>query len=37
MTGYAAGELLGRNLRLLQGQDREQDGLKRLREALARC
>jgi len=37
MTGYAAGELLGANLRLLQGEDREQDGIRRLREALARA
>src|SRR5271166_1039227 len=34
LTGYPAAELLGRNLRLLQGEDREQDGLHRLREAL---
>lgn len=36
LTGYAASELLGRNLRLLQGEDRDQDGRQRLREALAR-
>jgi diguanylate cyclase (GGDEF)-like protein/PAS domain S-box-containing protein len=36
LTGYSAAELLGRNLRLLQGDDREQDGRHRLREALAR-
>lgn len=36
MTGYSAAELLGRNLRLLQGTEREQEGRKRLREALAR-
>src|SRR6185312_2759408 len=36
LTGYAAAELLGRNLRLLQGEDRDQDGRQRLREALAR-
>jgi two-component system cell cycle response regulator len=35
-TGYAAAEVLGTNLRLLHGTDREQDGLRRLREALAR-
>lgn len=35
LTGYPAAELLGRNLRLLQGEDREQDGLHRLREALS--
>jgi diguanylate cyclase (GGDEF)-like protein/PAS domain S-box-containing protein len=36
LTGYGAAELIGRNLRLLQGNDREQDGRHRLREALAR-
>jgi diguanylate cyclase (GGDEF)-like protein/PAS domain S-box-containing protein len=36
LTGYSAAELLGRNLRLLQGDDREQDGRHRLREALAK-
>jgi len=36
LTGYTAAELLGRNLRLLQGEDRDQDGRQRLREALAR-
>jgi two-component system cell cycle response regulator len=35
-TGYAAAEVLGANLRLLHGTDREQDGLRRLREAIAR-
>ncbi len=34
LTGYPAAELMGRNLRLLQGDDREQDGRHRLREAL---
>ncbi len=34
LTGYAAADLLGRNLRLLQAEDREQDGRHRLREAL---
>ena len=34
LTGYAAADLLGKNLRLLQGDDREQDGRHRLREAL---
>jgi diguanylate cyclase (GGDEF)-like protein/PAS domain S-box-containing protein len=33
LTGYTAAELMGRNLRLLQGEDREQDGRQRLREA----
>lgn len=34
LTGYSAAELVGRNLRSLQGDDREQDGRHRLREAL---
>ena len=34
LTGYSAAELIGRNLRFLQGDDREQDGRHRLREAL---
>jgi diguanylate cyclase (GGDEF)-like protein/PAS domain S-box-containing protein len=37
LTGYAAADLVGKNLRLLQGDDREQDARHRLREALARC
>src|SRR5580698_2299379 len=36
LTGYSAAELIGRNLRLLQADDREQDGRHRLREALGR-
>ena len=36
LTGYSGAELLGRNLRFLQGDDREQDGRHRLREALER-
>lgn len=36
LTGYSSKELLGRNLRLLQGDDREQDGRHRLRESLGR-
>jgi diguanylate cyclase (GGDEF)-like protein/PAS domain S-box-containing protein len=36
LTGYSAADLLGRNLRLLQGDDREQDGRHRLREALGK-
>ena len=36
LTGYTAAELIGRNLRLLQGDDREQDGRHRLREAMDR-
>jgi diguanylate cyclase (GGDEF)-like protein/PAS domain S-box-containing protein len=35
-TGYAAAEVIGANLRLLHGTDREQDGLRRLREAITR-
>jgi diguanylate cyclase (GGDEF)-like protein/PAS domain S-box-containing protein len=34
LTGYQAADLVGRNLRLLQGDDREQDGRHRLREAI---
>ena len=36
LTGYTAAELTGRNLRLLQGDDREQDGRHRLRDAMDR-
>ncbi len=36
LTGYSAAELVGRNLRLLQADDRDQDGRQRLREALSR-
>lgn len=36
LTGYGADELKGRNLRLLQADDREQDGRHRLRDALSR-
>jgi two-component system cell cycle response regulator len=36
LTGYSASELLGRNLRRLQADDREQDARHRLREALDR-
>jgi diguanylate cyclase (GGDEF)-like protein/PAS domain S-box-containing protein len=36
LTGYPAAELLGRNLRLLQADDRDQDGRHRLRDALSR-
>jgi PAS domain S-box-containing protein len=34
LTGYGAEDLMGRNLRLLQADDREQDARHRLREAL---
>ncbi len=36
LTGYSSAELVGRNLRLLQADDREQDGRHRLRDALSR-
>ena len=36
LTGYGATELLGRNLRLLQGTDLAQDGGRRLHEAIER-
>ena len=36
LTGYSSDQLLGRNLRFLQSEDREQDGRHRLREALGR-
>jgi diguanylate cyclase (GGDEF)-like protein/PAS domain S-box-containing protein len=36
LTGYSAAELIGRNLRLLQADDREQDGRHRLRDAMSR-
>ncbi|HEX3950830.1 MAG TPA: diguanylate cyclase [Steroidobacteraceae bacterium] len=36
LTGYSAAELKGRNLRLLQADDREQDGRHRLRDAMNR-
>src|SRR5260370_15797356 len=36
LTGYSAAELTGRNLRVLQADDREQDGRHRLRDALSR-
>jgi two-component system cell cycle response regulator len=34
LTGYELGELLGKNLRFLQGEDREQPELESLRESL---
>src|SRR6185312_10743073 len=36
MSGYAAEALLGKNLRILQANDREQEGRQRLREAVER-
>ncbi len=35
LTGYAAGEILGRNCRFLQGEDRDQPALDEMRSALA--
>lgn len=35
LTGYAAGELVGRNLGLLQGEQHTQPGARRLRDAIA--
>lgn len=37
LTGYSAAELIGRNLRFLQADDREQDARHRLREALGKA
>ena len=34
LTGYSAADLIGKNLRLLQADDRDQDARHRLREAL---
>lgn len=34
MSGYSVSELVGRNLRVLQGEDRDQDARRRLRKAL---
>ncbi len=36
LTGYAATDLIGKNLRLLQSDDRDQDARHRLREALGK-
>jgi diguanylate cyclase (GGDEF)-like protein/PAS domain S-box-containing protein len=36
LTGYSSAELLGHNLRLLQADDRDQEGRHRLREAMNR-
>jgi PAS domain S-box-containing protein len=36
LTGYATAELMGSNLRLLQGTDRDQEGRRRISEALSR-
>jgi diguanylate cyclase (GGDEF)-like protein/PAS domain S-box-containing protein len=34
LTGYSAAELVGRTLRLLEGEDRDQPGLRKLRQAI---
>jgi diguanylate cyclase (GGDEF)-like protein/PAS domain S-box-containing protein len=36
MTGFAAGEVEGQSLRMLQGTDRDQDGIRKMREALSK-
>lgn len=36
MSGYSLEALLGKNLRILQGSDREQDGRQRMRQAVER-
>jgi diguanylate cyclase (GGDEF)-like protein/PAS domain S-box-containing protein len=36
LTGYPAADLIGKNLRLLQGDDRDQDARHRLRDAVGR-
>ncbi len=35
LSGYAADEILGRNCRFLQGQDRDQPGVEEIRQAMA--
>ncbi len=35
ITGYDTEEIIGRNCRFLQGDDRDQEGLRRLRDAIA--
>jgi PAS domain S-box-containing protein len=35
MTGYSRDEILGRNCRFLQGDDRDQDALEEIRAAMA--
>lgn len=35
MTGYLSADIIGRNCRFLQGDDREQEGVAQLREAVA--
>jgi diguanylate cyclase (GGDEF)-like protein/PAS domain S-box-containing protein len=36
LSGYSLGALIGRNLRLLQGNDHDQEGRQRIRDALSR-
>ena len=37
MSGYSREEVIGKNCRFLQGDDRDQEGRKLLREAIAEC
>jgi PAS domain S-box-containing protein len=37
MTGYSQEEIVGRNCRFLQGDDRDQEGRGQLREAIENC
>lgn len=37
ITGYSHEEVVGRNCRFLQGQDRDQEACSRLREAIDQC
>lgn len=37
VTGYSQEETIGKNCRFLQGTDREQEGLTRMREAIKNC
>ena len=34
ITGYSRDETIGRNCRFLQGEDRDQEGIQRIREAI---
>lgn len=36
LTGYSSAEILGTSLRLLHGTDRDQDGIRKLRDAIAK-
>jgi PAS domain S-box-containing protein len=37
ITGYGQAEIVGRNCRFLQGDDRDQEGRRLIREAVAEC